>query len=575
MFAALALLLLIPLAATTAQLHVKVAMRDGVRLCTNVFPSAARRAPAVLVRTPYGKPDTLSANYQAFVDAGFTVVVQDVRGRYHSQGRFSPPLQERNDGFDTLNWIARQPWSDGKVGMAGGSYQGIAQWHAALTQNPHLRAVFPVVAGSDDYFDRFYSPGGAFKPGHRLQWMSENVRAPNYKPPPFSKFIFHLPLRTADRAATGHAVEFFQRALDHPAFDAYWQAISTRLRIPSLRVPFFLVGGWYDNYVQSDLEAFTELSRQSPDHKIVIGPWPHNMSYRFKDVDFGPDSGAPIRRYQLEWFDRWLRGRGPAFDSAPVRIFVMGVNRWREENEWPLARAVPTPFFLESGGNANTLNGDGALRTRPPRRGGEDEFTYDPRNPAPTRGGAVCCNPDVFPWGPMDQRPVESRRDVLVFSSEPLRADLEVTGAIRVILYIATTVRDTDFTAKLVDVYPDGRAINLTDGILRLRYRKSIERPELAVPGKVYPITIDAGVTSNVFRAGHRIRVEISSSNFPRFDRNPNTGKPVAEESTLRTALQTVFHGPQRPSHVLLPVIPAEPALTAPSAPRYTETMAR
>ncbi|MDX2149718.1 MAG: CocE/NonD family hydrolase [Bryobacteraceae bacterium] len=564
------LLVLLPLAAQATLLHVKVPMRDGVRLCTSVFQSAARRGPVVLIRTPYGKPDSIAGNYKAFVDLGFTLVIQDVRGRHHSAGRFTPPLQERNDGDDTLNWIATQPWSDGNIAMTGGSYLGISQWHAALSQNKHLKAVFPVVAGSDDYLDRFYSPGGAFKAGHRLQWMTENVRAPNFVPVPFSRFVFHLPMRTADRAATGHAVDFYQRALDHPTYDAYWKGLSVRQRIPSLRIPFFIVGGWYDNYVQSDLEAFTALARQSPDHRIVIGPWPHNMSYRFTEFDFGPASGAPIRRYQVEWFDRWLRGREPPFNSPPVRLFVMGINQWRDENEWPLSRAVPTPFYLDSGGNANSLSGDGVLRARPPRRAGEDEFTYDPRNPVPTRGGAVCCNPTVFPWGPMDQRPVEARRDVLVFSTEPLRADLEVTGPIRVVLHIATTVPDTDFTAKLVDVFPDGRAMNLTDGILRLRYRHSLAKAEPATPGKAYAITIDAGVTSNVFRAGHRIRLEISSSNFPRFDRNPNTGRLISEETTLRTALQTVFHGPLRPSHVLLPVVPAapEPSLTTSAANR-------
>jgi putative CocE/NonD family hydrolase len=315
-------------------------------------------------------------------------------------------------------------------------------------------------------------------------------------------------------------------------------------------VPVFSVAGWYDNFAQSDLEAFAELSKRSLVHRIIVGPWPHSMSIPFPGVDFGRDSTAPIRRYQLEWFTHWLKGQ-PAgdFPHPRVRIFVMGANRWRDESEWPLRRTRYTPLYLTTTGGEGTLE---AKVGRPNRR----EFTFDPRHPVPTRGGPVCCNPKIFPWGPMDQREVESRPDVLVYSTPPLKHDMEVTGVIRAVLHVSTSAPDTDFTAKLVDVFPDGHARNVTDGILRLRYRNSLERPELAKPGEIYRITIDAGVTSNVFRAGHRLRVEISSSNFPRFDRNPNTGRPVADERELRTARQTVYHGARHASHILLPVIP-------------------
>jgi putative CocE/NonD family hydrolase len=289
----------------------------------------------------------------------------------------------------------------------------------------------------------------------------------------------------------------------------------------------------------------------------MIGPWAHNMSLQFAGADFGRESRAPIRRMQLEWFDQWLKAKDtPVMSRPPVRIFVMGVNRWRDEHEWPLARTRMTPLYFASGGRANTLSGDGALFGQPPRRALPDRFEFDPRNPAATAGGATCCNPKEFAWGPMDQRPVERRPDVLVFSSPPLQRDLEVTGPLSVVLYAATSAPDTDFTAKLVDVFPNGEARNLSDGILRLRYRNSLERAELAVPGQVYKITIDAGVTSNVFLRGHRVRVEISSRNFPRFDRNPNTGRPIADETVLRKADQTIYHDRQRPSHILLPVIP-------------------
>lgn len=544
-------------AAIISTLHARVPMRDGVQLSANVFrPAQPARVPAILVRTPYDKGTELIPNFLAFVNHGYAVVVQDVRGRYESQGTFELFRQEQPDGDDTLNWIADQPWSDGKIGMLGGSYLGIVQWKAALANNPHLKAICPVVSGADDYLDRFYSPGGAMRLGHRLLWMAQNLRAPGYQTPDFSRYVLALPLRMADRAATGQRSAMFQQALNHPADDAFWQSISTRKQIEHVRVPVFTIGGWYDSFVESDLEAFSALQKHSGVHHILIGPWPHNMSMRFPGVEFGPESNLPIRRLQFEWFDQWLKGKDtPLLSRPPVQIFVMGINRWREEREWPLERARMVPFYFEGSGHANTLNGDGRLGVKPVKHEPPDQFVFDPRNPAPTAGGAVCCTPKIFPWGPMDQRPVERRRDVLVFSSQPLVTDLEVTGPVRVVLYASTTAPDTDFTAKLVDVFPDGVARNLTDGILRLRYRKSLEKPELAEPGKVYKITIDAGVTSNVFLKGHRIRLEISSSNFPRFDRNPNTGTPVADEVRLRKALQTIYHDKEHPSHVLLPIV--------------------
>ena len=545
-------------AAPVAMLHQRIAMRDGVHLCTNIFrPEGVRRGPVLLIRTPYGKPNDLTGNYQYFVEQGYAVVIQDVRGRKDSEGRFRQVEQETADGEDTLNWIGRQPWCDGNIGMLGGSYLGIAQWRAALGNSPYLKAIFPVVSGSDEYLDRYYSPGGALKLGHRLLWMAENVRAPGFPLPPFSTFVNHLPLRTSDRAATGRTVDFFQQALNHPFYDTYWKEASTFRSLNRVKVPAFLVSGWYDNYVESDLDTLRKLLPRFPEDRIVVGPWPHNMSIKFPGIDFGPDAGAPIRRYQKLWFDRWLRGR-TADDALalPVQVFVMGENRWRGFSRWPPEESVATPFYLDSAGGANTLEGDGRLRRHPPDHELADRFLYDPHDPVPTRGGALCCNPNVFPWGPMDQRAVERRKDVLVYTSRPLPYDFEIAGPVRVVLYVETTAPDTDITAKLIDVFPGGEARNLTDGILRLRYRTSLEKPELLQPGSVYAVTVDAGVTANVFKMGHRIRLEVSSSNFPRFDRNPNTGRPIADETQWRQARQTVWHGPLKPSHLLLPAVP-------------------
>ena len=581
-------------------------MRDNVRLDTNVFhPAGSGKFPTVLIRTPYGKGPDLPAGYQSFINHGYAVVMQDVRGRYASGGVFDVLNQEGPDGYDSLNWIASQPWSDGKVGMIGGSYVGIAQWRVALLNNPHLKAIFPVVSGSDEYLDRYYSPGGAMKLGHRLLWMSDNLTPAGMAKPKFSDYIDHLPLRTVDRSATRRTLQFYQTILNHPTYDSFWKNLSVRENIEDVHVPVFSVGGWYDNFAESDLEAFSALhkldGRLDDKHRIMIGPWAHNMSLPFPGVSYGDDSSSPIRSYQIEWFDHWLKGAPEdalrfspekwhavraEVDEAPVHLFVMGVNRWRDEPDWPLARAKSTALYLASDGAANTSNGNGVLQWKPERAKAQDtsadttaidSFIYDPRNPVPTLGGAVCCDPKIFPWGPIDQRPVEKRKDVLVYTSAPMKQDLEVTGTIRVLLYASTSALDTDFTAKLVDVFPNGEARNLTDGILRVRYRDGLEKAELAEPGKVYPLLIDAGVTSNVFLAGHPSASKISSSNFPRFDRNPNTGRAFADETALQKAQQAIYHSRQYPSHLLLPVIPTSDhgrprkgaELTSASAARY------
>ena len=540
------------------RLNVRIPMRDGVRLSANVFlPADRARMPAIVERTPYGKGRRSHPFTRRWWTPALPWWPQDVRGRYESEGVFAPLEQEPNDGNDTLNWVARQPWCDGKIGMIGGSYAGIAQWKVALLGNPHLLAIFPVVSGGDDYRDRFYSEGGAMKLGGRLEWMAENLKVSGYQPN-FGKFVLHLPLRTSDIAATGRPSRMFQEALNHPAFDSFWRAISVRERVQAIRTPVFAVGGWYDNFVESDLDAYSALHKASGLNRIVIGPWAHNMSIPLQ-VDFGPESKVPVRALQLAWFGHWLMGKDEkALSGPPMKIFVMGSNNWREESEWPPAEARPLAFYLVSQGRANTLQGDGGLADKPAERSPRDRFVFDPRDPAPTRGGAVCCNPRVLPWGPMDQRPVEQRKDVLVYTTKPLESDLETIGPVQVILYAATSAKDTDFTAKLVDVLPDGNARNLTDGILRLRYRGALNNPQLAKPGEVYRISIDAGVTANAFLKGHRIRVEISSSNFPRFDRNPNTGGRIADETKTVAAAQTVYHDASHPSQLILQVMPLE-----------------
>lgn len=526
-------------------LPLRIPMRDGIHLAANAYlPSRNNRYPVVLVRTPYGQTAGLSPNQLRVIEHGFALVIQDVRGRHQSEGRFEPMRQETPDASDTLNWLARQPWSNGRIAMMGGSYLGIVQWKAALAGNPHLKAIAPVVSGGDDYRDRYYSPGGALKLGHRLQWMSANMRPRGTPTPRFETYTRTLPIADADLAATGTRIDFYQEILRHPEYDSYWRDLSVLENAAKIKTPVLAVGGWYDNYVESDLDLFMALRRLGRQAHLIIGPWAHNMSSPLPTVDFGPDAGAPIIRYQLDWFARWLKDDRQRGWFPPLRIFVMGINKWRDEDQWPPARAIPTPYYLNEGHR---------LSTRAPLKPGlAERWRYDPDNPIPTRGGNVCCNPAIFPWGPMDQANIEGRPDMLVFTSDPLREDLEVTGPIRAELEVSTSARDTDFTVKLIDLYPDGRAINLCDGILRLRYRDGLHRSKLAEPNKRYRISVPAGVTSNVFRPGHRIRIEIASSNFPRFDRNRNTGSLQAWARQAIIADQTVY---LNNSHLLLPVV--------------------
>jgi putative CocE/NonD family hydrolase len=463
--------------------------------------------------------------------------------------------QEGPDSNDTIDWIAEQPWSNGRVAMAGGSYLGMVQWWAALQENPHLAAISPVCSGNDEYLDRYYSTGGALKLGHRLLWLAENLTPPSRVPALLPSYIRHLPVRSSDVAATGLPQPLWRTAIAHPSFDDYWKRLSVRERIERVQIPTLSFGGWFDNYAESDLDAFSRLASRHKTIETWIGPWAHNPSFRFLTRDFGTQARLGIRALEADWFDKWMK-KAPIAPSGPLlHIFVMGPDIWREEREWPLALTRYTPLYLESGGKANSSAGDGVLRWQPVIRSKTDAFTYDPRDPVPTMGGAICCEPRILPPGPLDQTTVEARKDVLVYTSAPLAEDLEVTGPVRTILYVATSANDTDFTAKIVDVDLHGRPLSVTDGLQRLRYRLSLDKPIFVKQNQAYQISVNMGVTSYVFAAGHRIRLEVSSSNFPRFDRSMNTTAPNAEQAKPAKARQTIFHEKGYPSAIILPVI--------------------
>lgn len=543
------------------QLGLVIPMRDRIRLAADLFlPRVTGRWPTVLIRTPYNRKSPSNASYRYFVRQGYAVLIQDVRGCFASQGVFGSIMQEGPDGDDTIRWIAAQPWSDGSVVMAGSSYVGIADWWAALQNNPHLLAISPMTSGDDEYLDRFYSGGGALQAGHRLLWLAENLTPPSHVRPLFDSYIGHLPLRTADLLATGQVLPAWRTAVAHPSRDAFWKQTSIREKIGRISIPVLSFGGWFDEYAPSDLDAFSRIAKKGGQIESWIGPWSHNPGWRFPTREFGPEASLPFRLKQGEWFDRWAKRAGqtsPREPSAPLlHVFVMGPNVWREEREWPLARTRYTPLYLQSGGHANTSAGDGTLQWQPVRKSSNDNFTYDPKNPVPTVGGAICCEPTILQPGPLDQTAVETRPDVLVYTSNPLPTEIEVTGPVRAVLYVSTSANDTDFTAKLVDVQPNGRPLLVTDGIQRLRYRLSLDQPVFVRRNTAYEISVDSGVTSYVFAPGHRIRLEISSSNFPRFDRSLNSLRPNAEESKLTKARQTMYHEKGYPSAIILPIVP-------------------
>jgi len=551
--------------------------RDGVTLRADIYRAAGEgKFPVLLQRTPYSKSNAGEFARQA-IARGYMVVVQDVRGRYASEGEWYPFKYETQDGFDAVEWAAALPNSNGKVGMFGGSYVGATQLLTAIGHPPHLAGICPVVTASN-YHENWTYQGGAFEQWFNESWTAglaqdtmdrEVAQGTNARIGstvlPLKQFpVFNLQVGPGSVSFTRKLAPYFLDWLDHPTYDSYWKQWSIEEQYASIQVPALTITAWYDifqggslrNYTGMKAHAGTEEARAGQRLLVAIGG--HAGGGRtIGAVDFGLaaeklDENATT----LEWYDYVLQGKQNQLATGkPVRIFVMGRNEWRDEDAWPLARAVQTRFYLHSDGRANSASGDGGLSAAAARAEAPDAFLYDPANPVPTVGGPLCCDSEHLAPGPRDQREVEGRPDVLVYSTPPLEQDLEVTGPVELDLYAKSSAVDTDFTAKLVDVAPNGFAQDLTEGILRARYRESRSTAKPIVPGTIYQYKIDLWSTSNVFLKGHRIRVEVSSSNFPRFDRNLNTGKDSATDATILKATNTVYHDAAHPSALLLPVV--------------------
>ncbi len=545
---------------------IKVPMRDGVNLSADLYlPDAQGPFPTVLIRTPYDNNTApMIEKGRRLANQGYACVIQDCRGRWDSDGVYYAFQNEGRDGYDTQEWIGGQAWCSGRIGTAGGSYVGTTQWTTAPHRSRFLTCMVPRVTPSDYWESPNYTQG-AFQLGVLATWgLRTNGRtAQSIEYFNWAELFRTLPLVELDRAA-GRDLAFWKDWVGRPTYDDYWRAISNEDKWGEIAAPALNMGGWFDLYSKATFVNFNGLrlggrtpeARQS---RLICGPWPHSLSASTKtgDVDFGAGSMVDLEALELRWFDYWLKGIDNGIvKEPPLRLFLMGINEWRDEGEWPLARTQWQRWYLHSGGRANSLVGDGALTTDTPGDEPTDTFTYDPDFPVPTLGGNNCCSPHIVAWGPYDQRAVEMRGDVLCYTSAPLAEDLEVTGPVKLILYAATDAPDTDWTGKLVDVRPDGYAMSLCDGIVRARYREGRTAPKLPEAGRVYEYEIDLWVTGNVFRKGHRIRAEVSSSNFPRFDRNPNTGGGFGMDAETRTARQAVHHSRAYPSHLVLPVIP-------------------
>ena len=579
-----------------------IPMRDGLELSTDLyFPEASGQLPVVLLRTPYDK-NTYREEEQAaphlFSGQGYVVAVQDKRGKYESyKGVYSVTGEDGIDGYDTVDWLARQPWSNGRVGTFGCSYLGDVQMMQSRHRNPHLAAMIPQASGGSLGYVKgryryggLYS-GGAFALARGFVWFWGSASKISYGPPDhidasewfaaeasryfdpaprlpeidYEKVWLTLPLLEMVSAHNGPPTDW-EVWVSSAMTDPYWKQFSYLGDDDRFDVPALFINSWYDYGARDLFDEFNLLRRNAESARarenqfIITSPTTHCASEQATartivgERDLG-DARKDFWRIYVEWFDHWLKGVDNGVTEMPkVQYYLMGKNEWRSAEEWPLPETQFTKYYLHSDGRANSRYGTGTLSTLPPEEEPTDRFTYDPATPVPSRGGPM----PLGTAGSFDQSDIEMRHDVLVYTSRLLQEGIEVTGPIEAVLYVSSSAKDTDFAAKLVDVYPDGSAFNVQEGIFRVRYREGFDKKVWIKPGDVYELRVDLHATSNYFGPGHRIRLEVSSSSFPRFDRNLNTGGNNYDEARWEVAVNTVHHSEEQASYIVLPVIPGD-----------------
>jgi uncharacterized protein len=548
-----------------------VPMRDGIKLYADIYrPESNGKYPVLVVRTPYGVQRDNSGVHDKlpmFARHGYAVVNQDVRGRYESEGRWDPFRYEAQDGYDTIEWAAKQPWSNGKVCTEGGSYLGHVQWAAASLTPPSLVCAFPAVASTNIYAN-WITHGGAFRLSFNYGWGV--VRMPNRIMLPqtwhtgkdavpeldYEKILKHLPLSTGDLRSANYAVKHYRDWIEHPSYDNYWKAISDEERFDKVKVPVHTSGGWFDIFLAGTINGYIGMRARGgtaearSKTRMVIGPWGHGQSRKFGDLDFGADADHKLTDYELRFFDHHTKAAQNGLENElPVKIFYMGAaNKWKFEKDWPIPGTQFTNWYLHEGGRLRSTMPESASNS-------VTSYRYDPEDPVPTLGGNNCCGTPTAA-GPIDQQPLRNRSDIARFLSDPLNEPLAIAGPVKMQLHAATDGPDTDWMVKLLDVHPDGRAFPMAEGMLRARFRNGLDKPSLLKPNETYEFTVDLVGTALVFGKGHTIRVDVMSSNFPQFDRNPNTGEAFGASAKVRAAKQTIHHSKAKPSHIVLPVVP-------------------
>ena len=540
-------------------------MRDGLVLATDVYrDSDTERASVVLVRTPYNK-DRVAGVARRFVAAGYVAVIQDCRGTGASEGKLIPYNNEGQDGYDTIEWISRQSWCNGRIGMWGSSYVGAVQWQAAVEKPPGLVTIVPRATWSNFYRNLYL--GGVCRTSLIARWAAGRDQPEGATPPAdWDKVLMHLPLSETDQAI-GWSIPWLKGIYMHPEPNGYWNRLNLTDQITDLKMPIQHVVGYYDFFSRESVGNFMRMRNDARDsatrdqQQLILGPWDHGTigGSKVGEVDFGPEARWDSVAANIDWFNRYLAK--PAVNSksfAPVRYFVMGDNQWREANNWPPAGHELTRFFLHSEGKANTRRGNGRLdRHAPTKSEPADTFKADPADPTP-----ACPVTDSRPlhaatWAPVDQRPIEDRDDVLVYRSEPLTQPLTFAGNAEAQLSVSASTPDADWAVRLIDVHPDGFAQNLAVGIIRGRYRDSELHPKPLTAGKFYSVKIDLGPVAATIARGHRLQVDVSGAYFPLFDRNTNTGEGPTGKRTL-VSTEKVYHDKTHLSYVLLPIKKSE-----------------
>jgi putative CocE/NonD family hydrolase len=541
---------------------VSVPMRDGVKLATDVYrDDAVERAPVVLIRTPYDRTKQKAAA-ERWVQAGYFFVAQDCRGTRASEGVLAPYNNEGQDGYDTIEWLIRQPWCNGRVGMIGGSYVGAVQWQAAVENTPGLVVIAPQATWSSFYRNLYL--GGAVRLSLISSWIAGNTPKPDgVTPADMNDALLRLPLSDVDEAI-GWPMPWLDAYLTHPEPNGFWTRLDLTTRLPELQLPVLHVVGYYDFFSRESVDNFVLMQKQARDpatrrqQRLVLGPWDHGTIGKSKvaEVDFGAEAALDVAAIQHDWFDRYLKqdAVAQAKPFPPVKYFSMGDNVWRDAQTWPPEGVVATSFFLHSDGKANTRNGNGRLsRQAPTQEQPVDSFKADPANPTPSSPVTETRPLKAAVWGPVDQRATEDREDVLVYTSDVLTEPLTFAGNIEAKLHVSTDTPDADWVVKLIDVHPDGFAPHVARGIQRGRYRRTLLKPELMQPDQVYEITVDLGPAAATIAKGHRLRVDISGADFPLYDRNPNTAEGIFGKQTA-IANEQVHHRPGALSRIVLPV---------------------